>query len=292
MRRAVRRVGTGSQCVRRDAKRGLRPAALALLGAEGASGETDLRRDEPCCGSGALVEAARDPEQLDAPVDLAAHEDGHDECALRPQASSQTGQGLRRLVELDLARRQLLERQAPTLELDRERRRRPSDRPDDQVTPVVVDDPRDDDVGSREACCGTDNGSEDVPKPAAPRDGPAGVRERFQRSRIEPGPLAPLRLHCHPAPPKYDFLGSPSRLRSMAQPERTPRRERQAPPVDPSAVARAYRLERAKRFARERRVRERNLADLRFWLVLVLLTSALLLLGFSVWNQVERLVGL
>jgi len=78
----------------------------------------------------------------------------------------------------------------------------------------------------------------------------------------------------------------------MAQPARTPRRERQAPPVDSSAVARAYRLERAKRFARERRVRERNLARLRFWLVLVLLTSALLLLGFSVWNEVERLFGL
>jgi hypothetical protein len=57
-------------------------------------------------------------------------------------------------------------------------------------------------------------------------------------------------------------------------------------------VARAYRLERAKRFAREQHARERNLAALRFWLVLVLLTSALLLLGFSVWNQVERLFGL
>jgi hypothetical protein len=78
----------------------------------------------------------------------------------------------------------------------------------------------------------------------------------------------------------------------MAQPARTPPRERQAPPVDPSAVSRAYRLERAKRFAREQRVRERNLARLRFWLVLVLLTSALLLLGFSVWNEVERLFGL
>ena len=57
-------------------------------------------------------------------------------------------------------------------------------------------------------------------------------------------------------------------------------------------MARAYRLERAKRFARERHARERDLAHLRFWLVLVLLTSALLLLGFTVWNQVEQLFGL
>ena len=78
----------------------------------------------------------------------------------------------------------------------------------------------------------------------------------------------------------------------MAQPARTPRRERQAPPVDPSAVARAYRLERAKRFARERRARERTSPHLRFWLVLVLLRAPCLLLVFSVWNQVERLFGL
>jgi hypothetical protein len=78
----------------------------------------------------------------------------------------------------------------------------------------------------------------------------------------------------------------------MAQPARTHRRERQAPPVDPSAIARAYRLERAKRFAREQRLRQRRLAQLRFWLVLVLLTGALFVLGFSVWNEVERLFGL
>jgi len=57
-------------------------------------------------------------------------------------------------------------------------------------------------------------------------------------------------------------------------------------------VARAYRLERAKRYARERRVRERKLAQLRFLLVLVLLTSAFLFLSLGVWNQIERLFGL
>lgn len=77
----------------------------------------------------------------------------------------------------------------------------------------------------------------------------------------------------------------------MAHPERR-ERVRQAAPVDPTAVARAYRLERAKRHARERRVRERKLARLRFLLVVVLLTSAFLFLSLGVWNEIERLFGL
>jgi hypothetical protein len=78
----------------------------------------------------------------------------------------------------------------------------------------------------------------------------------------------------------------------MAQPARIPERPKEVPPVDPTAIRRAYRLERAKRFARERRERERRLAGLRFWFVLVLLTSALLFLTLRVWNEVEQLFGL
>lgn len=78
----------------------------------------------------------------------------------------------------------------------------------------------------------------------------------------------------------------------MAQPARRERVRQQAAPIDPTAVARAYRLERAKRRARERRVRERKLARLRFLLVLVLLTSAFLFLSLGVWNEIEKLFGL
>lgn len=78
----------------------------------------------------------------------------------------------------------------------------------------------------------------------------------------------------------------------MAQPARIPERRRDAPPLDPTAVARAYRLERAKRHARMQRDRERRLARLRFWFVLVLLTSALSVLSLTVWNEFERLFGL
>ena len=120
-----------------------------------------------------------------------------------PSRSARRIDRLRRLAEPDLVRGQIVERQAPTLQLDRERRRGACDRPHDQVAPVVVEDPREDDVGPREPRRGTDDRPQDVSEPASPRGGPAGVRERFQRPRIEPGPLAPLRLHCHPARSEY-----------------------------------------------------------------------------------------
>ena len=78
----------------------------------------------------------------------------------------------------------------------------------------------------------------------------------------------------------------------MAQPAPRDARPEAAPPVDPAAVARAYRRERLKRRARTRRERERRLAHLRFWFALVLLTSALLFLSLTVWNEIERLFGL
>jgi hypothetical protein len=75
----------------------------------------------------------------------------------------------------------------------------------------------------------------------------------------------------------------------VAQPAR---RDDRPPAVDPTAVARAYRLERAKRQARARRDRERQAALLRFWTALVLLTGMLALLSLTVWNEIERLFGL
>jgi hypothetical protein len=78
----------------------------------------------------------------------------------------------------------------------------------------------------------------------------------------------------------------------VAHPARRQQRPDTAPPVDPAAVARAYRLERAKRHARARRERERQNAQLRFWTVLVVLTGMLALLSLTVWNEIERLFGI
>lgn len=78
---------------------------------------------------------------------------------------------------------------------------------------------------------------------------------------------------------------------AVAQPARSgPRPER--PPLDPRAVERAYRLERARRRARADRERDRRLAAFRFLAVLLALTATSLLLLVTAWREVERLFGL
>jgi hypothetical protein len=57
-------------------------------------------------------------------------------------------------------------------------------------------------------------------------------------------------------------------------------------------VARAYRLERAKRRARTRHEEERRLAQLRFWIVVAVLAAGVSLLSLTIWNEIERLFGL
>lgn len=77
----------------------------------------------------------------------------------------------------------------------------------------------------------------------------------------------------------------------MAQPASTPAHE-DTPPVDPIAVDRAYLLHRARRQARVDRVRASRRAGMRFWLVLLGLLVASIVLGFSIWREIERLFGL
>jgi hypothetical protein len=78
----------------------------------------------------------------------------------------------------------------------------------------------------------------------------------------------------------------------MAQAARRDAEQDEAIPLDPYAIRRNYRLERAKRRARKARQRERRLAGLRFVVVLVLLLA--LSVGFAVvvWQQVQELFGL
>ena len=63
-------------------------------------------------------------------------------------------------------------------------------------------------------------------------------------------------------------------------------------PVDPSAIERAYRLERARRRARVERRRERRRAAVRFFLTLFVLLALTVALTVTVWRQVQRLFGL
>jgi hypothetical protein len=75
----------------------------------------------------------------------------------------------------------------------------------------------------------------------------------------------------------------------MALPERKPVEEEL---VDPTAVERAYRRERLRRRAREKRDRERQLAAVRFWLAVVTVVGTSIGLGIVIWQQIHRLFGL
>jgi hypothetical protein len=78
----------------------------------------------------------------------------------------------------------------------------------------------------------------------------------------------------------------------MAEPARRRDVVEEAPPIDPIAIDRAYRFHRARRRAREEHLRERGLARLRFWTILLALLVLSAYLSLVVWRQVERLFGL
>jgi hypothetical protein len=77
----------------------------------------------------------------------------------------------------------------------------------------------------------------------------------------------------------------------VAKPARTAPAE-DAPPLDPEAVERAYRLHRAHREARKRRRRQKRWAGFRFWLVLVLVIAAVVLVASQTLGEIERVFGL
>lgn len=78
----------------------------------------------------------------------------------------------------------------------------------------------------------------------------------------------------------------------MAEPARRPDAVEEPPPIDPTAIDRAYRFHRARRYAREERVRERSKAGLRFWAVLLTLLVLAAYFALVVWRQIEQLFGL
>ena len=64
------------------------------------------------------------------------------------------------------------------------------------------------------------------------------------------------------------------------------------PPVDPTAIERAYRLERAKRRARIDAARRRRHARIRFLVMILLLVGLAVFFSIAAWQQVSRLFGL
>jgi anti-sigma-K factor RskA len=86
-----------------------------------------------------------------------------------------------------------------------------------------------------------------------------------------------------------------ARTATTARPPRrtaTPVPSEDAPPLDPHAIARNYRLYRARRRARERRMRERRWAAVRFWVALVLAVAVAAFLTLRTMGEIERVFGL
>jgi hypothetical protein len=78
----------------------------------------------------------------------------------------------------------------------------------------------------------------------------------------------------------------------MAQPARRTAAPPEDPPVDPTAVDRAYHYHRARRNARTRRKREKSHARLRFLLTLGVLVGLAVFLMLTTWSEVEKVFGL
>ena len=66
----------------------------------------------------------------------------------------------------------------------------------------------------------------------------------------------------------------------------------ETPALDPDAVRRSYQFHRARRRARVEHVRRTKRAGARFWVVLVLLVAACVLLAMTTWREIGRLFGL
>jgi nitroreductase len=66
----------------------------------------------------------------------------------------------------------------------------------------------------------------------------------------------------------------------------------EAPPVDPTAVDRAYQFYRARRHAKIEHRRATRWAHARFWVFLGMLVLAVLVVGVTVWGEITKLFGL
>lgn len=68
--------------------------------------------------------------------------------------------------------------------------------------------------------------------------------------------------------------------------------EDEKPPIDPTAVTRAYKRERASREMRQERARARNRAHLRFYLTMLVMLAAVAVIAMLIWRETETLFGI
>jgi hypothetical protein len=78
----------------------------------------------------------------------------------------------------------------------------------------------------------------------------------------------------------------------MAKPARRPAELDEPPVSDPAAIEHAYRYHRQRRYARVERRRADRLARRRFWLMAAGLLLLALVIGVTIWDQIQQLFGL
>jgi hypothetical protein len=83
-----------------------------------------------------------------------------------------------------------------------------------------------------------------------------------------------------------------NRLSAMARQAQRVVTSTEEPPVDPTAIDRAYRLHRARRRAQLERRRERSRARLRFLVATLVLAALALALLLVLWREIQSVFGL
>ena len=77
----------------------------------------------------------------------------------------------------------------------------------------------------------------------------------------------------------------------MPEPQYVPVLDDDAPSLDPSAIERAYRRERARRRLRSDRRTEARSSNARFWVVLAVLMFLTVCIALFAWHQVQTTFG-
>ncbi|MGD0167119.1 MAG: hypothetical protein ABSC51_07515 [Gaiellaceae bacterium] len=78
----------------------------------------------------------------------------------------------------------------------------------------------------------------------------------------------------------------------MSYPAKRMQPDKEKPPIDPTAIARAYERERARRQMRRDRMRARNRAHLRFYITMLVLMLAVGAIALLIWQETQNLFGI
>jgi len=82
------------------------------------------------------------------------------------------------------------------------------------------------------------------------------------------------------------------RARRTATIDESAARDEDAPSLDPAAIERAYLRERARRRARSARHEYARSSNARFWVVLAVLAFLTVVIGLTVWHEIQTTFGI